>query len=98
MDNILTIVFAVLAAACSCLTYYFHVKAKIYAETENAVNNAEQDDKTATEKMRFAVDHIYSVIPAVAKPLFTRAVVEKIVQKAFDKIEEYAEKQAKKKG
>lgn len=95
MENILTIVFAVLAAVGSCLTYYFHVKAKVYAETENAVNDAEQDDKTAAEKMQFAVDHIYSVIPAVLKPFFTRKVVERIIQKAFDKIEEYAKKQKK---
>lgn len=96
METIWTIVFAILAVAGSCLSYYFHVKAKVYAATESAVNDAEQEDKTATEKMEFAVNEIYCIVPAVLKPLFTRKVIEKIVQKAFDKIEEYAEKQAKK--
>ncbi len=95
MENYLTIIFAILAAAGVFLSYYFQVKAKIYSETENAVNNAEQDDKAAAEKMALAVNHIYSIIPAVAKPFFSRKVVEKIVQKAFDKIEEYAKKQKK---
>lgn len=95
MENYLTIIFAILAAAGVFLSYYFQVKAKIYSETENAVNEAEQDDKVAAEKLSLAVDHIYSIVPAVLKPLFTRKAIEGIVQKAFDKIEEYAEKQKK---
>ncbi len=94
--NILTVIFAILAVAGIFLSYYFHVKAKIYSETENAVNNAEQDDKVAAEKMTLAVDQIYGIVPTVLKPLFTRKVIEKIVQKAFDRIEEYAKKQKKK--
>lgn len=96
MNTILTIIFAILAVLGVFLSYYFHVKAKVYAETENAVNNAEQDDKTAAEKMAFAVDQIYSIVPVALKPLFSKKLIEKIVQKAFDKIEEYAKKQKKK--
>ena len=97
LETILTIVFAVLAVIGTFLSYYFHVKAKVYAATESAVNDAEQDDKTAEEKMELAVNQIYDIVPAVAKPLFTKKVITKIVQAAFDKIEEYAEKQVKKK-
>lgn len=97
MNTVWTIVFAVLAIASSFLSYYFHVKAKVYAETENAVNEAEQDDKTAEEKMAFAVNQIYAVVPAALKPFFPRKAIERIVQKAFDKIEEYAKKQRKNK-
>lgn len=96
MEYVFTIIFAVLAVAGVFLSYYFHVKAKIYAETESAVNNAEQDDKTAAEKMELAVSQIYSIVPAVLKPFFSKNVIEGIVQAAFDKIEEYAEKQVKK--
>lgn len=97
METVLTIIFAILAVLAVFVSYYFHVKAKIYAETENAVNNAEQDDKTAAEKMELAVNQIYSIIPAVAKPFIARNVIEGIVQAAFDKIEEYAKKQVNKK-
>lgn len=96
MENFLTIIFAVLAVLGYILSYYFSVKAKIYAATEDAVNNAEQDDKEAAEKLEFAVNQIYDIIPAVAKPFFSKKLIEKIVQKAFDKIEEYAKKQKRK--
>lgn len=95
--DILTIILAVLTVLTCFLSYYLHVKAKVYAETENAVNTAEQDDKTAAEKMALAVDQIYGIIPVALKPFFTRKIIEKIVQKAFDKIEEYATKQVNKK-
>lgn len=94
--DIQTIILALLAIAGYFLSYYFHVKAKIYAATENAVNNAEQADKTATEKMELAVNQIYELVPTALKPFITKAVIEKIVQAAFDKIEEYAEKQVEK--
>lgn len=97
METILTIIFALVAVAGCCLTYYFHIKSKIYAATENAVNEAEQVDKTAEEKMAIAVDNIYTIIPAILKPFFTKEAIQKIVQKAFDKIEEYAKKQVEKK-
>ena len=95
--TILTIIFAVLAVISTFASYFLQVKAKVYSKTESAVNDAEQEDKTAEEKMAFAVEQIYSIIPTLAKPIFTRKVIEKIVQKAFDKIEEYAKKQVNKK-
>ena len=57
-ETILNVVFALLAVFFICLSYYFYIRAKINAATEDAVNNAEQDDKTATEKMTLAVDQI----------------------------------------
>lgn len=94
--EIFTIIFAILTIAGVFVSYYFYVKSKVYAATEAAVNDAEQEDKTAEEKMRFAVSEIYSIVPAVLKPILTPQAIEKIVQKAFDKIEEYAQKQVKK--
>ena len=52
-ETILNVVFALLAVFFICLSYYFYIRAKINAATEDAVNNAEQDDKTATEKMTY---------------------------------------------
>ena len=94
--EVYTIILTILAIVGYFLSYYFHVKAKIYAATESAVNDAEQNDKTASEKMAFAVNQIYEIVPAALKPFITKAVIEKIVQAAFDKIDEYAEKQVKK--
>lgn len=91
-----TIIMTVLSIIGVFLSYYFSVKAKIYSATEDAVNKAEQDNKTATEKMEYAVEQIYSLVPAILKPFFSKKVIRVIVQKAFDKIEEYAQKQVDK--
>lgn len=95
-ETILNVVFALLAVFFICLSYYFYIRAKINAATEDAVNNAEQDNKTATEKMTLAVDQIYSIVPIAFKPFITKKTIQAIVQKAFDSIEAYAEKQKKK--
>lgn len=95
-ETIFNVVFALLAVFFICLSYYFYIRAKINAATEDAVNNAEQDDKTATEKMSLAVDQIYSIVPIAFKPFITKKTIQAIVQKAFDSIEAYAEKQKKK--
>ena len=96
-ETILTIVFAVLAVLGVFLSYYFYIRSKIFAATEDAVNNAEQEDKVAEEKMELAVNQIYGIVPAILKPFFTKAVIEGFVQMAFDRIEEYARKQKNKK-
>ena len=95
-ETILNVVLALLAVFFICLSYYFYIRAKINAATEDAVNNAEQDDKTATEKMTLAVDQIYSIVPIAFKPFITKKTIQAIVQKAFDSIEAYAEKQKEK--
>lgn len=97
-ETLLTIIFGVLAVIGYFLSYYFHIKAKIYAATEKAVDEAEQDDKVAAEKMELAVNQIYDLIPAILKPLFSKEVIKGIVQNAFNSIESYAKKQIEKKG
>lgn len=94
--KILTILFAILAVLGVFVSYYFYIRSKVFAATEDAVNNAEQDDKVAEEKMELAVNQIYSIVPAFLKPFFTKEAIKGIVQMAFDKIEAYAEKQKKK--
>ena len=96
--TIFNVVLALLSVFFICLSYYFYIRAKINAATEDAVNNAEQDDKTEAEKMSLAVDQIYGIVPIVLKPFITRKVIQAIIQKAFDNIEAYAKKQVKKKG
>lgn len=95
-ETIFNVVFALLAVFFICLSYYFYIRAKINATTEDAVNNAEQDDKTAAEKMSLAVEQIYGIVPIALKPFITKKTIQAIVQKAFDSIEAYAEKQKKK--
>lgn len=94
---IINVVLTVLSVVVSFVGYYFYVKQRITKAATDAVNDAEQKDKTGEEKKEIAVTQVYALIPAIYKPIITRAVVEGIVQAAFDKIEEYAKKQADKK-
>ena len=95
--NILAIVFAVLAVLGIFVSYYFYIRSKVFAATEDAINNAEQEDKVAEEKMELAVNQIYGIVPAFLKPFLTKKMIERFVQMAFDRIEEYAKKQKNKK-
>lgn len=95
--EIINVVLSVLSVVVSFVGYYFYVKQKIAKAATEAVNDAEQDGKTGEEKKEMAVTQVYALIPAIYKPFITRAVVEGLVQAAFDKIEDYAKKQLNKK-
>lgn len=96
-SSILTIVFAIISIIVSVLSYYLYIRKKITDAAAGAVNDAEDLDKAGEEKKAAAVDAIYSIIPAIIKPLFSKAFIAQIVQAAFDKIEAYAKKQIAKK-
>ena len=52
-------------------------------------------DKKKEEKMAFVVEQLKKIVPKALRFIFTDKAIEKIAQKAFDKIEEYAKKQKK---
>lgn len=95
--QIVNIILGVLSVVISFIGYYFYIRQKVSQAATNAVNDAEQDGKTGKEKLQAATEQVYAIIPAVMKPIIPRTVVEGLVQAAFDKIEEYANKQVKKK-
>ena len=96
--QIINIVLAVLSVAATFVGYYFYIRGKAYKAAQDAVDQAEQDDKTGEEKLAAAVEQVYALIPAVLKPIISREIVKGIVQAAFEKIESYAKKQVAKKG
>lgn len=94
--NIINIVLGVLLVVLYVVGYYFSTKTKLMKAAAGAINNAEQDDKTGEEKMAIAIEQIYALVPVALRPFFTKHVVEGLVQAAFDKIDDFAEKQVKK--
>lgn len=76
--------------------YYIAIRKKIEQEALNAINKAEDTNKIGEEKMKDAVETVYSIIPAVAKPFISEKLIETIIQGVFDKVEEYARKQVAK--
>lgn len=92
MENVVSIILGVLAVCVTFISYYFSVKSKIERFARDAVNEAEDDGESGEEKMEIAVDQVCSMIPAILKPVFTREFVECVIQEAFDKMKEFAEK------
>ena len=49
--------------------------------------------KAGGEKMNYVVNKLYSLVPDSMKSVFTRAMIEEIVQNSFDEMERYTELQ-----
>lgn len=95
-EIILTIVSSIITVASIVIGYYQYIKKKIEQEALTAINKAEDTDKVGQEKMKEAVQTVYSLIPVVARPFISEKLVEMIIQNVFDKVEEYAHKQLEK--
>ena len=97
LETILSIALAVVSVALVLITYYLDVKKKVQESVNGAINEAEDTDEKGENKMAMVVNSIYyDIVPKVLRPILTKTRIEGIVQKAFDKIEEYAQKQAQK--
>ena len=78
------------------ISYYFYIKKLIEEQALDAINNAEDTKLIAAEKLTHAVEAVYSMLPTVVKPFVSKAVIEAVIQCAFDKVEAYAQKQIEK--
>ena len=96
-ELILTIVSSIIAVAAAILGYYQHIKNRIEQEALDAINKAEETDKIGAEKMQDAIKMVYDMIPDVARPFISEEMVELVIQRVFDKVEDYARKQIEKK-
>ena len=95
-EIIITIVSIVCTIVSILCGYYIYIRKKIEQEALDAINKAEDTDKIGKEKMAEAVETIYSVLPACVRPFISKDMIEVIVQRVFDKVEEYVRKQVKK--
>ena len=96
LNEILNIVLIVLTIISTFIGYYFKIKEKILKEINGMINDAEDGTTIGSDKMQSVVDNLYKLVPAPYKGILNKNVLEKMVQMAFDKIEEYAKKQLNK--
>lgn len=93
-SNIIEIAYDVLILLVAIFFYYGSKKNSLIASAENAIARAEEVYSDATnaggEKFEYAVDLIYTALPASLRLLFPRDTIANIVQSTFDRIEEYA--------
>jgi hypothetical protein len=97
VETILAIVFAILSIVGIVLSYYFYVRNKISTAITSQVDNAEDLEVEGEKKKAEVVLQLKNIIPVILKPFISDALLESLVQAAFDKIESYAKKQAAKK-
>ena len=96
-NMILNIVLALVSVAIAFITYYLDIKKKIQESVNGEINKAEDTGEVGAVKMAYVVESIYNnIVPKVLRPILNKKAIEKIVQAAFDKLEEYAQKQAQK--
>lgn len=96
VSEIINIVLVVVTIIATLVGYYFKIKEKVSKEINNLINDAEDGESVGAEKMKSVVDNLYSLVPVPYRGILNKDVLEKMVQLAFDKIEEYAKKQANK--
>lgn len=76
------------------LSLYISAKKEVTDKAKNAIVKAEDAYKDSTKaggtKFKFAVDWIYSNLPATLKLFVSEDMISSIVQNTFDYMEEYA--------
>ena len=92
--NILT---TILWVVFGFLVTYFKEKTKLVEHAKYAINSAEKQyelyTKAGGEKFKYACSILASITPTFLKPFITQALIEQIVQSAFNGMEAYAKKQ-----
>lgn len=96
-SEILSIVMTVLTIVSTVVGYYFNIKNKLQDAVNGKIDEIEGELNNGKDKMEYVVDELYKLVPMAYRKLFNKNVIEKLIQKAFDKIENYAEKQVNKK-
>lgn len=94
LDMIKQIVLPLLAIFFGALSAYFAENEKLQNGAIKYIAEAEEIYKDATKaggmKFAFVVDSLYNLVPVPLRIIITRNLIEGIVQKSFDSIEEYA--------
>ena len=96
-SGILNIVMPILTIVSIVVGYYFNIKQKLLDAVNGKIDEAEVDELDGEQKMLYVVNELYDLVPLAYRSIFNKLFIEKLVQKAFDKIEDYAEKQVNKK-
>lgn len=96
-SEVLSIIMTILTIISTVLGYYFTIKEKIQNAINGKINEAEYNLSDGKEKMEYVVNELYNLVPLPYKKIFNKTFIEKLVQEAFDKIEDYAKKQVNKK-
>lgn len=95
--SIYEIIMTVLTVVFGFLSIYIKTKTQVVEKAAEAINHAETAYQSYTnvssEKMQYAIDWLMQFVPAPLKLIFTRELMERIVQAVFDEVQAFAIKQ-----
>jgi len=97
INTIWGICVSVAVIAAYFVIHYLIIRFNLSKTVNEAIDNAEQIGIKGKEKMQQAIDYLYNLIPAFFKAFIKKPWIESLIQKAFDKMEDYAKKQLEKK-
>lgn len=99
--DLMLIIRIVLYVVLGGIALYFNYNTKLNQNVTGYIKDAEEFYKDSTkaggEKFDWVCDQLYRLIPAPFRLVFTEEMIDEIVQKAFDAIENYAKTQLDKK-
>lgn len=75
---------------------YYKGNATIKGKAAEVIKTAEKEFKGVQrggERFEWAVDYLYSLVPAPLKAVISRSVIENMVQHTFDTMTEFAKEQ-----
>ena len=95
--SIYEIIMTVLTVLFGGLSLYIQTKKNLNSKVVGFINEAEEAYKDTAKaggsKHQYVVEKLYSIVPVPLRVFITKAMIESIVDKAFEKIEGYATKQ-----
>jgi hypothetical protein len=96
INEIISVVLGILWIAAGFIAKYYKGNSKLTALASEAIAKAEAEFTGAEQgeaKMAFAVDWIYTQLPAVFKIFVSKEMVQDVIQEGFNNISAYAKLQ-----
>lgn len=98
--NIYGIIVTVALVILGYVTSFIKTRSDLTAKAQGLINAAEENYKSAThageQKFDAVVTWLSEMVPAPLRFFITKQMISEIVQKVFDKMQEYANKQLNK--
>jgi hypothetical protein len=89
--------YIVLIVVLGFVSIYYKTNQKLKDNVTDFINQAENEYKDVTKagglKFDWCVRNLYSLVPAAIKPFISKEMIEILVQKGFDIMENYAKNQ-----
>lgn len=92
LSEVLNLIFVILMIIGGFIISYFKTNSKFKDKIAALINFAESKFIDGEQKKEYVINTIYSIIPAVFKPILNKTIINMIVQSVFDSMAEYAKK------